>query len=198
MDHSKVFLLSSLQYCFYSTFWVFGHEVCGILAPNQRSNPHALRWKVNVPSDEPLNHRGSPFSLASSASSPKYTRLKYLPSPVLFLPQSHCFSTGVGVGVSFVSEQKSDVLGDTLGVSAGGPGALASGGQTPGCCSSSYNAQGSPLLPPHRKNYLAQDVSGVKAGKSCPKQTCTRLPLSCCLSPDSKPRCCPSPAPSLP
>ena len=58
-------------------------------------------------------------------SSPKYTRLKYLPSPVLFLPQSHCFSTGVGVGVSFVSEQKSDVLGDTLGVSAGDPGALA-------------------------------------------------------------------------
>ena len=108
-----------------------------------------LEWVAIAFSDEPLNHKGN--LSASSASSPKYTSFKYLPSAVLFLPQSHCFSTGVGVGVSFVSEQKSDVLGDTLGISAGGPGALASGGQTPGCCSNSYNAQGSPILPPHSK-----------------------------------------------
>ena len=39
-------LLNLLQYCFCFMFWFFGHEACGILAPNQGSNPHSLHWKA--------------------------------------------------------------------------------------------------------------------------------------------------------
>ena len=35
----KVFIEFDIQHCFCFTFWLFGHKVCGILAPNQELNP---------------------------------------------------------------------------------------------------------------------------------------------------------------
>ena len=32
--------LSLLQHCFCFRFWFFGHEACGILVPDEGSNPH--------------------------------------------------------------------------------------------------------------------------------------------------------------
>ena len=50
------FLLNLLQYCFWSTFWFFGLEVCGMLALRQRSNPSP--W-VGRPSPNPWATRES-------------------------------------------------------------------------------------------------------------------------------------------
>ena len=39
----------SIQHCFCFIFWYFGHESCGVLAPQggpQGSNQHTLHWKV--------------------------------------------------------------------------------------------------------------------------------------------------------
>ena len=45
-------LLNLLQYCFFM-FWVFGHEICGILAAQPRSKLHPLHWKAVLPTGPP-------------------------------------------------------------------------------------------------------------------------------------------------
>ena len=44
--------------CFCFMFWVFGHKVCGILAPQPGMEPTASARKVKT---QPLDHRGSPY-----------------------------------------------------------------------------------------------------------------------------------------
>ena len=48
VDHFLKSLLNLLQYCFCFTFWFFGHEACGILAPwpGVKPTPPALEGEV--------------------------------------------------------------------------------------------------------------------------------------------------------
>ena len=54
----KKSLLNLLQYCFCFMFWCLGCEACGILVPDQGSNPHPLHWKAK---SQPLDQQGSPW-----------------------------------------------------------------------------------------------------------------------------------------
>ena len=41
-------LLNLLQYCFCFMFWFFGHEACGILAPQPGIKPTLPGWEGKV------------------------------------------------------------------------------------------------------------------------------------------------------